>query len=255
MPQDRWGREEWQRRRQRDEDDYAGAGWNEDPWRGRDDDRRSPGWAPGGEDRWARGESRRGPMYGGRGYMGGVGAMGPGAERNYGGDWDRDRRRGGYGGRAGSDEERGFFDRAADEVSGFGDDEAERRRQQDARAEGRYRGHGPRGYRRSDDRIRDDVNDRLTDDPYVDASDVDVRVENGEVTLTGTVDSRMVRRRAEDVAETVSGVSHVQNNLRVRQQGGTQREGEAAKLPETGGPMLGGGVMTGEITGRGSQGS
>jgi hypothetical protein len=36
------------------------------------------------------------------------------------------------------------------------------------------------------------------------------------VTLTGTVTSREQRRRAEDIAESVSGVTHVQNNLRVK---------------------------------------
>jgi hypothetical protein len=51
----------------------------------------------------------------------------------------------------------------------------------------------------------------------VDASDVEVNVSNCEVTLSGTVDNREERRRAEDCAERVSGVTHVQNNLRVKQ--------------------------------------
>jgi hypothetical protein len=82
---------------------------------------------------------------------------------------------------------------------------------------GGHRGRGPRGYRRSDERIREDVNDRLADDPRLDASEIEVRVENGEVTLDGTVDSREARRRAEDLADSVSGVSYVQNNLRARE--------------------------------------
>jgi len=112
--------------------------------------------------------------------------------------------------------ERGMWDRTSDEVSSwFGDDDAQRRRNQDEMLG--HRGRGPRGYNRSDDRIREDVSDRLTDDPYVDASEIDVAVSGCEVTLTGTVDSRSTKRRAEDVAERVSGVRHVQNNLRVRQ--------------------------------------
>ena len=87
--------------------------------------------------------------------------------------------------------------------------------------EGPHRGRGPRNYQRSDDRIREDVNQRLTDDPYVDASDIEVGVENREVTLTGTVASRSDKRRAEDIADSVSGVTHVQNNLRVQWQAGT----------------------------------
>ncbi len=60
--------------------------------------------------------------------------------------------------------------------------------------------------------------DRLTDDPAVDASEIDVTVSNSEVTLNGTVNSREQRRRAEDCAEQVSGVTHVQNNVRVRKE-------------------------------------
>jgi len=111
---------------------------------------------------------------------------------------------------------RGFWDKASDEVaSWFGDEDAGQRRDMD-----RYRGRGPKNYVRSDERIRDDINDRLTDDGYVDASDIEVTVANREVTLSGMVDSRMAKRRAEDIAEGISGVSNVQNNLRVRQESG-----------------------------------
>jgi hypothetical protein len=81
-----------------------------------------------------------------------------------------------------------------------------------------YRGYGPRGYVRSDRRIEEDVNDRLTDHPDLDASEIGVSVRNGEVTLDGTVDGRRARRLAEDIADQVSGVSYIQNNLRVRRQ-------------------------------------
>ena len=53
----------------------------------------------------------------------------------------------------------------------------------------------------------------------IDASEIEVAVQNRDVTLTGTVRDRNEKRRAEDIAESVSGVSHVQNNLRVRQPG------------------------------------
>jgi len=125
---------------------------------------------------------------------------------------DRDRDRDRQGGRG----RRHWWDKAADEVaSWFGDNEAERRRQTDYRREGNFRGRGPKGYTRSDERIKDDVNDRLTDDYALDASEIDVQVNNGEVTLSGTVDSRYEKRRAEDVAESVSGVKNVENRLRV----------------------------------------
>jgi len=60
------------------------------------------------------------------------------------------------------------------------------------------------------------VNDRLSDDPYLDASDIEVSVSSIEVLLTGFVSSRPDKRRAEDLAESVSRVSHVQNNVRVK---------------------------------------
>lgn len=90
---------------------------------------------------------------------------------------------------------------------------------QERRATPDHRGRGPKGHQRSDARIEEDVNDRLTDDPRLDATEVQVQVTDREVTLTGTVDSREARRRAEDLAEGVSGVSYVMNNLRVRQPG------------------------------------
>jgi osmotically-inducible protein OsmY len=113
------------------------------------------------------------------------------------------------------DNDRGFFDRAGDEVaSWFGDEDASRRREMDAR----HRGRGPKNYTRSDERIAEDVNDRLADDAYIDASDIEVSVSSGEVTLNGTVTERFAKRHAEDIVERVSGVKHVQNNLRVSEQ-------------------------------------
>jgi osmotically-inducible protein OsmY len=77
------------------------------------------------------------------------------------------------------------------------------------------RGKGPQGYKRSDDRISDDANERLTDDTWLDASNVTVSVSGGEVTLSGTVENREAKHRAERLVEDISGVTHVQNNLRI----------------------------------------
>lgn len=108
--------------------------------------------------------------------------------------------------------ERSFIERAEDEVSSwFGDHEAERRRRGD-----QFRGVGPSNYTRSDSRIEEDVNDRLTDHPGLDARGITITVENCEVTLSGNVPSRSDKRWADDCAESVPGVKHVQNNLRVR---------------------------------------
>jgi osmotically-inducible protein OsmY len=123
-------------------------------------------------------------------------------------------------------EPRSWSDKAGDEVrSWFGDAGAERRRDWDATVDASHRGRGPKDYKRSDERIREDVNDWLTDDPVLDASDITVTVSDGEVTLNGTVTSRFAKRRAEDCADSVSGVGPVQNTLRVNQ---TPRPGSVA---------------------------
>jgi hypothetical protein len=82
-----------------------------------------------------------------------------------------------------------------------------------------YAGRGPKDYKRSDDRVREEVCDCMTDDPLLDASDIVVQVSSGEVTLSGTVSSRDQKRRAEDVAERISGVKDVTNQLRVSREG------------------------------------
>lgn len=106
---------------------------------------------------------------------------------------------------------------------------------------GEHRGRGPRNYQRSDERIREDVCERLADDARVDASEIEVTVQNREVTLSGTVRDRGERRWAEDIAESVSGVTHVQNNLRAGQTQEGHRTGTEVgdAVSTTGNPGVG----------------
>ena len=90
-------------------------------------------------------------------------------------------------------------------------------------AEGEFRGIGPRGWRRPDEQILAEVCGRMTDHVRLDASDIEVVVANGEVTLQGTVASRFARRLAEDIADGVTGVRDVANQLRVREGRGEVR--------------------------------
>jgi len=78
-----------------------------------------------------------------------------------------------------------------------------------------YRNRGPRNYRRSDERITEDVNDRLMQSDEIDPSELEVRVENGEVSLLGTVETRYEKRIAERLADSVAGVKDVDNRLRI----------------------------------------
>jgi hypothetical protein len=80
---------------------------------------------------------------------------------------------------------------------------------------GPYAGRGPKGYLRSDERIREDICEHLTVHPAIDASEIDVTVTNGEVALSGSVESRAVKRLVEALTEAVPGVKDIHNNLRV----------------------------------------
>jgi osmotically-inducible protein OsmY len=97
------------------------------------------------------------------------------------------------------------------------------------RGMGLHRGKGPKGYQRSDERLKEMICERLREDPDIDASEVSINVQGGRVTLDGTVDSRHAKNMVEDVAEQF-GVSDVQNNLRVqRQETGGQSQGTQAQ--------------------------
>lgn len=85
--------------------------------------------------------------------------------------------------------------------------------------EGPHKGKGPRNYQRRDERILEDINDLMCDNVYLDASEIEVSVSQGNVVLTGTVENRESKRLAEDIAESVSGVLNVENTLRVRKHG------------------------------------
>ncbi len=76
-----------------------------------------------------------------------------------------------------------------------------------------YRGRGPKNWRPSDERIREAVNEALTDAHEVDATDIEVSVSEGDVTLSGTVNSRREKRMAEDVAWACAGVHDVHSRL------------------------------------------
>ncbi len=240
-----FGDEEASRRRTRDEREYGGErGWGErggprERWgeerRGREDDwSRSWGYTEGergrggeraagsaGAERWGGergwGVPRGGERYAERGQGGFGESAGYGGRGGYGeyygaaaygaGAWRSPERYGGQGqggwGHGGSTQEREGWE------AGRGAMGWSRRRR------GQFAGRGPRGYQRSDERIHEDVCERMAQDPDLDAGDIEVRVSNAEVTLTGSVQEREDKRRAEDIAEDVFGVKEVHNQIRV----------------------------------------
>jgi hypothetical protein len=87
---------------------------------------------------------------------------------------------------------------------------------------GPHYGKGPKGYKRSDERMREDVCDCIARQGHIDASDVEVKVENGVVSLTGTVGQRHHKRVLEQMVERVHGVQDVRNELRLQRDEPTQ---------------------------------
>lgn len=82
-----------------------------------------------------------------------------------------------------------------------------------AHVRGVHYGKGPKGYRRSDERIKEDVCQALFDSYDVDASNIEVEVKDACVYLKGEVDDRMTKRMAEDTVENLNGVKDIQNML------------------------------------------
>lgn len=210
--------------------------------------------AGGGNGGGSSGYGGRGQTYqgygGARPAYGGTASGGTGGydyERGYGDggarEWDRDDDRGPAG---------DFLQKAGQKISNWfrGDHLMEGSRPDTDRGyrtdsgwrdnDRGHRGRGPKGYKRSDDRICDEINERLTDDSWLDASDIDVKVKDGEATLSGTVENREAKHRAERLAEDISGVDHVQNNLRVR------RAGESATGVSASNPITGSGTGFGD---------
>jgi osmotically-inducible protein OsmY len=124
-----------------------------------------------------------------------------GDERNYGnanqGSFDRE-----------------WWERTRKRVAGwFGSD-----KEMDRKHHGQYGGIGPKNYKRNEQRIYEDVCDLLMENDGIDAGDIEVRVEGNYVILSGNVHTRSEKRRAEDIALSVTGVYDVENRLRIVRQ-------------------------------------
>jgi hypothetical protein len=126
------------------------------------------------------------------------------------------------------EEERGWreghgesdLERAGRAMTGYAErwrarEEPERREEPQWNVPGPFTGRGPKNYKRRDESIMYDICDRLTQHGQIDATDVEVEVRQGEAILRGYVRTRYEKRIAEDVADSVSGVQDVQNQLRV----------------------------------------
>ena len=94
-----------------------------------------------------------------------------------------------------------------------------------------HRGRGPKGWRRSDARILEEICERLTEDDRIDASNMSVEVKEGIVSLSGEVDDRRAKRLAEAIADSVGGVLDVENRLRFSPAARRELDEPVATLP------------------------
>lgn len=94
-----------------------------------------------------------------------------------------------------------------------------------------FRGRGPKGWQRSDERIQEDLSVQLEQHRALDASDIEVKVQDGEVILAGTTSDRHMKRLAEDIAERVPGVKEVQNQIRLSKADGQNGSAERRQSP------------------------
>ncbi len=101
--------------------------------------------------------------------------------------------------------------------------------------QGNAKRRSPKGYTRSDERIKEDVNDRLMQSWEIDPTDLEVAVSAGEVTLTGEVRTRDEKFRAEQLAESVLGVKDVTNQLRIKRTDDSRRSDSGDSKQSTSG--------------------
>jgi len=84
---------------------------------------------------------------------------------------------------------------------------------------------GPKGYQRSDERLKEDISERLMEAYHIDSSEVTVEVRGAKVSLEGTVPSRHMKHAIEDMVDRCPGVLDIDNRIRVA---GPNYQGSAA---------------------------
>ncbi len=223
-PEERWmgrGDEPWARERWRGDERWMGRG--EEPV-GRDRWRTEEPWgrerSMGRDERWRRDLGRDFSRHEWSPYDRAFSDEQRGDFRESGfgfGGTDRGFRGGGYGGYGGG----GYGGYGGYGAGGYGGYGAGGYRERRRGGMQRPMGRAPRGYQRSDERIKEDLCDLLMSS-WIDAENVEIEVRQGEITLSGTVEDRRDKRAIEDMAEHILGVKDVQNRIRVGQPHETQ---------------------------------
>jgi hypothetical protein len=108
----------------------------------------------------------------------------------------------------------------------------------------RARGRMPRSYSRSDERVREDICERIAADPSIDASDVSVDVRDKRVVLEGSVPQRRMKYVIEDIAAACLRANDVENRVTVA------RSRQAAEMADAATSELGNLAGVSGTTGR-----
>ena len=79
-----------------------------------------------------------------------------------------------------------------------------------------HAGKGPKGYMRSEQRIKEEASEILSHDYDLDASEIELEVKDRCLILRGEVHSRRDKRLAEYLVEDISGIEDVDNQLIIK---------------------------------------
>lgn len=79
-----------------------------------------------------------------------------------------------------------------------------------------FSGVGPKNWTRKDETILEEACEALFRSVDVDASEIEVKVEGGLITLVGSVINREMKHDAEDAVLSIKGVKDVLNRLKIK---------------------------------------
>ncbi|MDB6089367.1 MAG: hypothetical protein JWN85_2151 [Gammaproteobacteria bacterium] len=95
---------------------------------------------------------------------------------------------------------------------------------------------GPKGYQRSDERLKEDISERLMEAAHIDSSEVTVEVRGAKVVLEGVVPDRHMKHAIEDLVDACPGVQDIDNRVRVGSAAERQGQGQGGgALPASSG--------------------
>jgi len=90
------------------------------------------------------------------------------------------------------------------------------RKAMNSKTENHFKKVSPKGYRHTDEKLKENVCDALAQASNVNCSHIKTSVDGGVVTLRGTVEKQPMKQLVEDWVRYVAGVNDVKNELRIQ---------------------------------------